>query len=53
MASDATVESLVSVLRPRIRSIVGGCAGEWCVGGNGSAFMGSSAEKVAMRMNYN
>jgi hypothetical protein len=55
MASDATVVSLVSVLRPQIRSIVGEA-----VGGEGGASaamgstpMGSSTEEVAMRMNYN
>jgi hypothetical protein len=55
MASDATVESLVSVLRPRIRSIVGEAIGGegGASAAMGSAFMGSSAEKVAMRMNYN
>jgi hypothetical protein len=53
IASDATVESVVSVLRPRIRSIVGEAIGGEGGASAASAFMGSSSEKVAVRMNYN
>ena len=61
MASDATVESFVAVLRPRIRSIVGeAIGGEGGTSSAASAFMGSSVmgggktgEKITVRMNYN
>jgi len=60
VASDSAIESLESVLRPRIRSIVGDAVG----GSDTSTFMGASSavamvgggkagDRVMVRMNYN